>query len=140
MMSKEKAQASEEQLTYANFLGKATWLSLGLLVILFFIYISGLLPNIVDFNRIQEFWKLRAADFIHETNAPTGWGWLPLINHGDMLTYIGIVLLAGLTILSYLRILPVFLRKKETAFIIMITVELVVLILAASGLLTSGEH
>lgn len=139
-MSKEKAQASEEQLAYANFLGTATWLSLGLLVILFFVYISGLLPNIVDFTRIQEFWKLRADEFIHETNAPTGWGWLPLINHGDMLNFVGIVLLAGLTILSYLRILPLFIRKKETAFIVIIIIELLVLLMAASGLLASGEH
>lgn len=139
-MSIEKAQASEEQVIYANFLGKTTWIALGLLLVLFFIYISGILPNVVEFTKIQEYWTLRADDFIHEAHVPTGWGWLPLIRHGDMLAYIGIVLLAGLTIISYLRILPVFFKKKETVFVVIILIELGVLIMAASGVLTSGGH
>ena len=139
-MSEEKAQASEEQLAYANFLGIVSWISLGILVILFFVYVSGILPNVVDFERIPEFWKLRASDFIHEANSPTGWGWVPLLDHGDMLPYIGIVLLAGMTILSYLRVLPIFLKKKERPYVIIILIELGVLIMAASGILTSGGH
>jgi hypothetical protein len=139
-MSNERAQASEEQLAYASFLGKATWTFLGLLVILYIIYITGILPNVVEFDSIQHLWTLRASEFIEETGAPTGWGWVPLLGHGDMLPYIGIVLLAGLTIFSYLRVLPIFLKKKETPFIIIILIELGVLIMAASGILTSGGH
>jgi hypothetical protein len=139
-MSNEKAQASEEQLAYANFLGTATWLSLGLLVILFFVYVSGILPNVIEFEKIPHYWTMRASEYIHEANAPIGWGWASLLDHGDMLPYIGIVLLAGLTILSYLRVLPIFLKKKETPFVIIILIELGVLIMAASGVLTSGGH
>lgn len=139
-MSQEKAQASEEQILYADFLGKATWMALGLLLVLFFIYISGILPNVVEFSEIPQLWKMRAADFIHHANAPVGWGWVPLIGNGDMLTYIGIVILAGLTILSYLKVLPAFIRRKEKPFIVIILVELAVLIMAASGVLTSGGH
>jgi hypothetical protein len=139
-MGEERAQASEEQLLYANFLGRATWIALAILVALFFVYVSGVLPNVIEFEKIPTYWTLRASEFIHEANAPTGWGWVPLLGNGDMLPYIGIVLLAGLTILSYLRVLPVFLKKKETRFIIIIFIELGVLIMAASGILTSGGH
>jgi len=139
-MSIEKAKASEEQLAYANFLGKAAWISLGLLVIFFLIYVSGILPNVVEYEKIPLYWQLRAVDYIHEANAPTGWGWVPLLNNGDMLPYIGIVLLAGLTILSYLRVLPIFIKKKATPFVIIIFLEIGVLIMAASGILTSGGH
>jgi hypothetical protein len=139
-MAEEKAKASEEQLAYANFLSKGTWTALGLLVVLFIVYLSGILPNVVDFEKIQVYWKMRSSDFIHLTNSPTGWGWLPLINHGDMLPYIGIALLAGMTILSYLRILPIFLKKKDKPFTIIVLIELAVLLLAASGILTAGGH
>ncbi len=136
----DRATASEEQIAYAEFLGKGTWTALGLLIILFIIYISGILPNVVDFESLQIYWKMRAADYIHEANSPTGWGWVPLLNHGDMLSYIGIALLAGLTILSYFRILPVFIKKKDKPFTVIVLIELAVLILAASGILTAGGH
>lgn len=139
-MSNDKAKASEEQLVYASFLGRGTWIALGLLIVLFIIYISGVLPNVVDFEKIQSYWKLRVSDYIHQTNSPTGWGWVGLLNHGDMLTYIGITLLAGMTILSYLKVLPIFLKKKDKPYTIIILIELGVLLLAASGILTAGGH
>jgi len=139
-MAEQKAKASEEQLAYADFLGKGTWIALGLLVILFIIYISGVLPNVVDFEKIPMYWKMRASEYIHQANSPTGWGWVPLLTHGDMLPYVGIALLAGMTILSYLRILPIFLAKKDKPFTIIVLIELGVLLLAASGILTAGGH
>lgn len=139
-MSEEKAKPSEEQLAYASILSKGTWAALGLLIVLFTVYISGVLPNVVDFEKLQTYWTLPVSDYIHQTDSPTGWGWLRLINHGDMLTYVGIALLAGMTILSYLRALPIFLRKKDKPYTIIILIELAVLLLAASGLLTAGGH
>lgn len=135
----EKAKASEEQLTYANLLGKGTWFALGILVVMFIVYISGVLPNVVDFKKLHIYWTLRASEYIHQAHAPIGWQWVRLIKHGDILNYIGITLLAGLTIVCYLRILPVFFRKKDIPYTIITIIEIVVLLLAASGILTGGH-
>jgi hypothetical protein len=139
-MSNDKAKASEEQLTYANLLGKGALTGLALIIIMFAIYVSGVLPNVVDYDRIQSYWTLRASDYIHQTNSPTGWDWVRLLNKGDMLNFIGIVILAGMTIICYLRLLPIFLKKKDMTYTIITIIEIVVLLFAASGILKSGGH
>jgi hypothetical protein len=137
-MSNDKTKASEEQLTYANLLGKGALTALILITIIFTIYLSGVLPNVVSYNEIQSYWTLRASDYIHQTNSPTGWDWVGLLNKGDMLNYIGIILLAGMTVICYLRLLPVFLKKKDMAYAIITIIEIVVLLFAASGILKTG--
>jgi hypothetical protein len=139
-MNDDKPKASEEQLAYAGLLGNGAWTGLGILVITFIIYVSGLLPNVVDFNKLQSLWKLRAADYIHETGAPVGWGWASLLNNGDMLNFIGVAVLAGVTMACYLRVVPIFIRKKDTTYLIIALLEVCVLLLAASGILTAGGH
>jgi hypothetical protein len=139
-MSNGKTKASEEQLVYANLLGKGALTGLVLIVIIFAIYVSGVLPNVVDYDKIQSYWTLRASDYIHQTNSPTGWNWVGLLNKGDMLNLIGIAILAGMTLICYLRLLPVFLKKKDTVYAIITIIEIVVLLFAASGILKTGGH
>jgi len=139
-MSNDKTKASEEQLTYANLLGKGAITGLGLLLITFIVYISGVLPNVVDFNSIQTYWKLRVNEYIHQTNSPTGWGWVGLLNNGDMLNFLGVAVLAGITIICYLRIIPIFIKKKDIPYLVITIIEIAVLLLAASGILTAGGH
>jgi hypothetical protein len=69
-----------------------------------------------------------------------GWSWLHRLGKGDYLNFIGVALLAGLTIVCYLAIIPTFLRKKDTAYLVIAIVEVVVLTLAASGLMKTGGH
>ncbi|RJQ51357.1 MAG: hypothetical protein C4526_10250 [Nitrospiraceae bacterium] len=139
-MNDNKPKASEEQLVYADLLSNGAWTGIGILVVTFIIYVSGLLPNIVEFDKLQTLWKLRAAEYIHETGAPTGWGWTSLLNNGDMLNFIGVAVLAGMTIVCYLRVVPIFVRKKDTVYLVITFLELFVLLLAASGILTAGGH
>jgi uncharacterized membrane protein len=139
-MSNGKAKASEEQLIYANLLGKGTLIAFVLIIVIFAIYVSGVLPNVVAYDKIQSYWALRASDYIHQTNSPTGWDWVRLLNKGDMLNLIGVVILAGMTIICYLRLLPTFLKKKDMTYTIITIIEIVVLLFAASGILKAGGH
>ncbi|MEK6656316.1 MAG: hypothetical protein AABY58_02640 [Nitrospirota bacterium] len=136
----KKIHATEEQMAYASLLSNGSWAGLGILVAAFVIYISGVLPNVVDFDKLQIYWKLRASEYIHQANSPTGWQWLNLLNNGDMLNFIGIAVLAGITVICYLRIIPIFIRKKDTIYLAIALLEVAVLLLAASGILTSGGH
>ena len=81
---------------------------LALLVITFFVYISGVLPTFVPIDDLPKYWTMRVHDFNHELHAPTGWGWTAFVGKGDYLNFIPIAILAGLTILCYLVILPIF--------------------------------
>lgn len=69
-----------------------------------------------------------------------GWSWLKNIGKGDYMNFVGIAILAGLTIACYLAIIPALLRKKDMAYLGIAIAEVLVLTLAASGLLKSGGH
>jgi hypothetical protein len=139
-MANEKTRASEEQMAYAGVLNIGMWLGLALLVITFFVYISGVLPTFVPINDLPKYWTMRVHDFNLALHAPTGWGWTAFIGKGDYLNFVPIAVLAGLTILCYLVILPILARKKDTPYLVIAIVEVLVLALAASGLLKVGGH
>ena len=139
-MSNEKTKASEEQLIYANILNIGMWFGLAVLTISFLMYIFGVLPNFVPIDDLPKYWGMKAKDYIHLLHAPTGWGWVYSVGKGDYLNFVGIAILAGLTILCYLAIIPTLARKKDRAYLIIAIVEVAVLVLAASGLLKTGGH
>lgn len=139
-MTNERTKASEEQIAYAKVLNIGMWSGLFLLVVTFFVYISGVLPTFVPIEDLSKYWGMRAHDYNVALNAPTGWGWAAMVGKGDYLNFIGIVILSGLTILCYLVILPILMRKKDKAYVVIAIAEVLVLALAASGLLKAGGH
>ena len=139
-MANKKTAASEEQIAYANVLNIGMWFGLFLLIITFIVYISVVIPSFVSIDDLPKYWTMRVHDFNVALNAPTGWGWTTLVGNGDYLNFVGIAILSGLTILCYLVILPILIRKKDTAYVVIAVVEILVLSLAASGLLKTGGH
>ncbi|MDO9288609.1 MAG: hypothetical protein Q7T83_07450 [Thermodesulfovibrionales bacterium] len=147
-MTEDRKKASEEQLAYAGVLNIGMWIGLALLVVTFILYISGVLPSYVPIEKLSEipqgsnvpYWGMRAHEFNQAFNVPTGWGWTSLVAKGDYLNFVGIAMLGGLSILCYLVILPILIRKKDTAYVAIAILEVLVLALAASGILKAGGH
>lgn len=127
-------------MAYAKVLNVGMWLGLAVMVITFIIYVSGVLPSFVPIDDLPKYWGMKVHDYNVALNAPTGWGWAPLAGKGDYLNFVGIAMLSGLTILCYMVILPILFRKKDTAYAIIAIAEILVLSLAASGLLKVGGH
>ncbi len=139
-MADEKTKASEEQFIYANILNYGMWFGLAVLTVTFIMYVIGVLPNFVPIDDLPKYWSMSAKDYIHTLHAPTGWGWVSYLGKGDYLNFLGVALLAGLTIVCYLAIIPTLARKKDRAYLVIAIVEVAVLVLAASGLLKTGGH
>lgn len=147
-MTEDRKKASEEQLAYAGVLNIGMWIGLFLLVVTFIVYISGVLPSYVPIEKLLEipqgsnvqYWGMRAHEFNQAFNVPTGWGWTALVGKGDYLNFVGIAMLGGLSILCYLVILPILIKKKDRAYAVIAIVEVLVLALAASGILKAGGH
>ena len=74
------------------------------------------------------------------THSPSGWSWLNMVDKGDYLNFIPIAFLAALTIFCYLTLIPAYIKKKDTIYLGLVIAEVVVLTVAASGLLGSGGH
>jgi hypothetical protein len=140
-MAEEKTtKASEEQVAYANVLSILMYLGLAMIVVSFIIYMSGILASFIPPQEIPKYWGMASKNFIHSLNAPTGWGWVALVSKGDYLNFVGIALLAGVTIVCYLFILPILMRKKDIPYVVIAIVEVAILAFAASGVLKSGGH
>jgi hypothetical protein len=139
-MSNDRTKASEEQIAYANILNIGMWIGLAAVIITFIVYVSGVLQSFVPIEDLPKYWGLKAKDYIHTLHAPTGWGWTDYMSKGDYLNFVGIAMLAGLTILCYLVIMPILIKKKDTPYVIIAIVEIAVLVLAASGILKTGGH
>lgn len=140
-------ETHSEQLLYAKVLAIGMYLGLLILFVTFALYVSGILAPAVPLEKISSYWNqgvheyLEAVnhDYLHMEQPPTGWAWVTMLGKGDFLNFIGIAILAGITIVCYLAIVPGLLRKKDYAYSTMAVIEVVVLGLAASGILAVGH-
>ena len=137
---KESLQPSRDQLIYANLLIIGVWSGIVILLATYFIYVAGILPSHVDTSLITEVWDKGVSEYLEITHSPHGWGWVALLSKGDFLNYIGFVLLALMTIFCYLVLARAYIRKKDWLFSVIACLEIVVLSLAASGILGGGGH
>jgi hypothetical protein len=80
-----------------------------------------------------------AEGYLEKFHIQPGWWWLGQIGKGDFANFIGIAFLAGVTIVCYMRILPILTAKKDWIYSVFALLEILVLSLAASGLLKSGH-
>ncbi len=134
------SHATEEQILYANILNKGMLIGLLGLVVTFIIYGAGILKPVIPLAEVQNYWVMPVGDYLAKTGIQAGWAWLGNLGAGDMLNFLPIAFLSLLTIFCYLAIIPGFLRKKDTAYAVIAIVEVIVLVVAASGILGSGGH
>ncbi len=139
-LKKEDLQPSREQIIYANLLIIGVLAGLIILVTTYAIYVSGILPAHIEISLIPELWGKGVGEYLEITHSPHGWGWVPLLAKGDFLNYIGFALLALMTIFCYLVLVRGYIRQKNWIFTVIAVLEIVVLSVAASGILGSGGH
>ena len=129
-----------EQVTYANMLFYGCWGSLALMAVTYLLYVLGVLTPHVPLDTVTQLWSQPVKTYLTQGNVPTGWGWFKLIGQGDFINFTGIVLLAGMTILCYIPLVGAYFKKKEPIFAVIAILEIVVLLVAASGVVGSGGH
>ncbi len=136
----KKKLATEEQLAYAKLLDSGMKLGLLILIVTFVIYLTGVLSPHVPVSDLPNYWKMPVHKYLAATGIHPGWAWLGMLGKGDFLNFIGIAFLAGVTIICYARIIPILLKKKDTIYAVLAAAEVLVLALAASGVLKAGGH
>lgn len=138
--TKELEHVPAEQKTYATLLLYGCWIGIGIMVITYFFYLSGIIEPYVSIDKVTDLWHLPSDEFSQRLDIPGGWGWTALLGYGDFLNFIGIVMLGALTIIGYLVLIPAYIKKKDMLFTSIAIVEILVLLLAASGILGGGAH
>jgi len=133
-------KASDEQVLYANVLMFGVLVGLVLMGVTYFIYLTGILPAHVDMLYLPEVWGKNVDEYLHLTGTPHGWEWTHLLMKGDFLNYIGFALLGLMTVACYTLLVRGYIRQKDWTYTVISILEILVLCVAASGILGSGGH
>ncbi|MBU2490668.1 MAG: DUF1634 domain-containing protein [Proteobacteria bacterium] len=138
---RKAGKASPEQIRYANMVFWGAWLAIAIMILTYTAYMTGAVKPFIPVEDISRYWAMPASEYIHESGAPTGWSWVALLGHGDYMNFLGIALLAVMTIVCFLgALLPAYIKKKDWIFSGIVILEVLVLTLAASGILGGGGH
>jgi hypothetical protein len=133
-------KASEEQELYSKILNSGMLVGLTGLVITFILYASGILEPLIPLGKVQSYWVLSVHEYLTQSGMQAGWAWFGNLQFGDMLNFLPIAFLSLLTIICYIAIIPGLIRKKDTAYVVIAILEIIVLAVAASGILGTGGH
>jgi hypothetical protein len=137
---KQALKPSQDQIIYANLLIIGVWVGLAVLLLTYAIYLFEILPMHVSRSLIPTVWDKGVGEYLEITRSPHGWGWITLLGKGDFLNYIGFALLGLMTLMCFIVLLRGYLRQKNWIFSTIAFLEILVLALAASGILGTGGH
>ncbi len=131
---------SEIQLFYARVLDGSAKVCFILLVTIFLVYVSGVLSPYLPLEDLPFYWHQPFQTYLTSAQVPTGWAWLSYLRYGDFLNLLPIAIIAGVVIFAYVLLVFKFFRSKEYLMTGIAFVEIIVLLLAASGFLRGGGH
>lgn len=123
---------------YAKWLRRGTFAGVAVLVAGFAAYALGMVPH-VPMEQLPALWEQPASQYLERAQLRPGWHWATLVHRSDMLVVAGIALLATCSVVSLAAVIRAFRASGERAFVVICAVQIVVLLLAASGLL-AGRH
>jgi hypothetical protein len=104
----------------------------------FVLYVSGILPALVPPAALPRLWRLPLAQYLEQSGAPAGWDWLRFVAYGDYLNYAGICLFALVIMVCSACVLPLLRRRGEYLLAGLALAQVLVLLAAASGLLSAA--
>ena len=114
-------------------------IGLTVLISAFVLYLTNILPPVIPIAELITLVSVDASAFTSANNIPVGWAWLRLMQHGDMLSLGGILLLLGSIFLAYLSLIPLCLRRKDYIYLALVVAQLAVFVLAGGGWITAGH-
>ena len=131
----KKVTVSPAQLRYAStlfYLGIASFVTM---LVTYFLYVFGVTTPLVPLDEMPKLWVHKSAEYLARAHIPQGWGWIKLLGKGDMAHFIGIALLASVTLICYVQLAWSFIKSKEGIMLAIAILEIIVLVTAASGIL-----
>lgn len=129
-----------EQVLYARVLEKGMIIGLMLLILAFLIYASGIVKPYIPKSDMSQYWSQSVGEYLHKANVETGWKWLGMLRYGDFLNFIPIAILASTTLVCFLFIIPGLWKRNDKAYAVFAMLEVLILAVAASGILGTGGH
>jgi hypothetical protein len=132
-------EATPEQLLYAKILERGMYIGLLVLFVTFGLYAFGIVDPYIPLDKISNYWSMNVNDYLKHAEIKAGWAWLGMLKYGDFINFIGVAILAGVTIICYASIIPLLLKNNDKVYALIATLEVIILSAAASGILAVGH-
>ena len=132
-------EASPEQVLYARILEIGMYLGLLVLFVTFGLYAFGIVDPYIPLDKISNYWSMNVNDYLEHAEIKAGWAWLGMLKYGDFINFIGVAMLAGVTIICYAAIVPTLLKNNDKVYAVLAVLEVIILSAAASGILAVGH-
>ena len=116
---------------YAALLRFGVRLALLTLPLAFLVYAIELPPPHVPIHELPRYWSLPSAEYVRQAGMPRGWDWAARLAQGDVLTILPAVLLCSLSVACLLAIWPMYFRKRDWPFVLIVFLLLAVLLISA---------
>ena len=132
---KSPLPVDSEQIRYAVILQKGAVVGFVAVIITFALYVFGFITPYVPLEDFPLYCGTDAHRYMADHGIGAGWNWIHLLLYGDFMNYIGIVILMSITVICYVAIVPILLKKRDWIFVAIVIAEVALLITASSGLL-----
>ncbi|MFP4483991.1 MAG: hypothetical protein ACLFO1_03980 [Spirochaetaceae bacterium] len=119
---------------YAGILQWFVILAFTLLLASFVLLTTGVLPAVVPAERVVELWTLSAREYARETAFPTDWAWVRHLTNSDVLNLVSLALIGAATPICFIALAVMYLLRRDHAYAAMAFLVVIVLVIAASGL------
>lgn len=123
--------ATPQRRRFAAILWWGARVGLSTMLVTYVIYVSGVMEPYTSFDRLPEVWSLEAPRYAKATGEPTGWGWVSLLDHADILNLVGLAVLASLTAIALATLLPMYLRQRNYLYLTIAGLQILVIVLSA---------
>lgn len=133
-------QARPEQMVYAAILEKGMLLGLVVVLVTYVVYLTRLIQPYIPLEDIPMYWQMNVHEYLDQCKIHAGWSWTGMLGYGDFLNFVGIALLAGVTVICFVAVIPVLWRQDDKLYALFALLEAIILGVAASGILGSGGH
>ena len=135
-INQNKGGASTEQRLMAGVLDVLSKIGLLSLLATFVLYMLDKPAAHVSAKIISKYWSLRVGDYLQAVHLGAGWSWVHHLGESDIMNFAPIAFLCLLSAICYSIVIPFFLKKKDKLYAILATAEVLVLLIAASGILS----
>lgn len=136
IMEEKRPYLEDVQLEFAGVMEWLVRICLALLVVLFVLYVTGIVPSARPISETPELWHLSSAEFRAATGSPTGWAWIRRIGQGEYLSLAGLVIFPAATTVALCILAVLFSRRRAVIWAVMAAVQVAILVFAATGLLS----
>jgi hypothetical protein len=124
--------------TYGHILHWLVLIGFVFLFVTFLVYGFGLLPSYMEAERVTDVWHLPADEAAAQTQRPAFWAWVTNLGRADLLSLGSLAVLSAVTPIGFAALFVMFLKRRDFAYAAMVLGQVLVLLLAASGLV--GGH